>query len=262
MPLVEIFTVILICLLALVVLRVAPAAITKLSTSLRLAARQDLPFVEKAETGATAADALVSLVLAGAEKKERLSAQKARTLASGNVVVDTLNLVHWLKRRTPLKAMGLCDIIAAIELTAPLLRKRFSGRIIFVTKDRESRMEKEMAARARALYQITACQNGVFINVVERLPGPASGVASHAALGRDDFYLIMLAWRLNCPVLSRDRFRDLVEMKTGHLDKFQVYAFSPFKNFPERDFVNPAAAEFARMRRPTTVDFTDVFPHL
>jgi hypothetical protein len=64
--------------------------------------------------------------------------------------------------------------------------------------------------------------------------------------------------KFNCPVLSLDRFRDLVDMKAGHLDKFHVYSYSPFKAYPERDYVNPTAPEYARMVRPLTVDFSSV----
>jgi hypothetical protein len=122
--------------------------------------------------------------------------------------------------------------------------------------------------RLRALYQAAANRCKVYINVVERLPDDDTGVqpktknTSHAVLGRDDFYLIMLTWKYNCPVLSRDRFRDLADMKSGDLNSFHVYSYSPVKILPERDFVNPTAAEFQRMRRPASVDYSDVLPHL
>lgn len=199
--------------------------------------------------------------LGGVERRTRSRARE-RALESENVVVDTLNLVHWLGRDSR-KAVRTCDIVSAIDETAPILRRRFPGRVIFVTKTRETPAEGPEAAQIRALYQAASRRNKVYVNVVERLPdSDAKKSQNHAALGRDDFYLIMLAWKLNCPVLSRDRFRDLRDMKTGHLDKFHVYSYSPFKNFPDRDFVNPAAAEFARMRRPLTIDYPDVFPDL
>jgi hypothetical protein len=191
--------------------------------------------------------------------------RKRRAPESETLVVDTLNLTHWLRRRTPLKRVETCDILAAIEETAPLLRRLYPGRVIYVTKDRETRVDKARAERLRALYQAAARRHGVYVHVVERLPGDAGaprGRRSHAALGRDDFYLIMLAWKYKSAVLSRDRFRDLPDMKGGHLQSFQVYSYSPLKRLPERDFVNPAAAEFRRMRRPATVDYSKVLKHL
>lgn len=251
-----ILLIILVCLLAIV-----------LATG-NAAAKRDVKALRAGETTATVAESLSEfaplLRLGGAAKS-----RKARALESENLVVDTLNLAHWLKRRAPLKTVETCDILAAIEKTAPILRRSYSGRIIYVTKDRETRAEKADAERLRALYQATARRCKVYVNVVERLPREEDEPdtrrhrkgKSHAALGRDDFYLIMLAWKYNCPVLSRDRFRDLADMKAD-LDPFHVYSYSPVKLLPERDFVNPAAAEFRKMRRPASVDYPAALPHL
>jgi len=212
----------------------------------------------KALSALPAADALAELAPAaplvlGAGPPERQT-----------LVVDTLNLTHWLRRRAPPKRVETCDILAAIEATAPTLRRLYPGRVIYVTKDRETRVDKARAQRLRALYQAAARCDRVYVHVVERLPGdaPRGRRSRHAALGRDDFYLIMLARKFRSPVLSRDRFRDLPDMKGGHLQSFQVFSYSPHRRLPERDFVNPAAAEFRRMRRPTTVDYSEVLQHL
>jgi len=251
--------IILACLLAivLVTLRVSTAA-----------AKRDAQAPHTGETSAAVAETLTEsappLLLGGAAQT-----WKARALESENLVVDTLNLTHWLKRRAPLKRVETCDILAAIEKTAPILRRSYPGRIIYVTKDRETRAAKVDAERLRALYQATARRCKVYVNVVERLPGEEDEPDTrrhrkgkpHAALGRDDFYLIMLAWKYSCPVLSRDRFRDLADMKAD-LNPFHVYSYSPVKLLPERDFVNPAAAEFRKLRRPASVDYPAVLPHL
>ncbi len=181
---------------------------------------------------------------------------------SKSVVIDTLNLVHWW---TKLKNIKTCDIINTIEDTAPFFRSKYTDRVIYVTKTRErvgggDSLEME---KLHVLYQTAAQRNRVYIHLVERLPGDPllacrRPPCSHAALGRDDFYIILLAMKFNCPVLSLDRFRDLVDMKAGHLDKFHVYSYSPFKAYPERDYVNPTAPEYARMVRPLTVDFSSV----
>ena len=142
---------------------------------------------------------------------------------------------------------------------------------MYVTKDRETAQPKAQMARTRALYQAAARRNCVYVHVVERGGADEAGRGHgprarrrrpHSALGRDDFYLIMLAQRYRCAVLSRDRFRDLPEMKAGNLAPFQVWSFSPARPAPERDFVNPAAPEFRRLRRPATLDFPAVLPHL
>lgn len=259
--------IILVCLLAIVL-----AAIDFVYQN--AAAKRGAEALHAGETAATFAESAAEfaplLLLGGA-----VPSRKTRVLESKNIVVDTLNLTHWLQRRAPLKMVETCTILAAIERTAPIIRRSYPGRIIYVTKDRETPATKERAERLRALYQATARRCGVYVNVVERLPNEKDDDAhdgahdgaprrrrgkSHAALGRDDFYLIMLAWKYNSPVLSRDRFRDLADMKAG-LDPFHVYIYSPVKTLPERDFVNPAAAEFQKMRRPAAVDYPSVLPH-
>jgi hypothetical protein len=188
---------------------------------------------------------------------------KQQTLSSKSIVVDTLNLAHWLKRKhAPSRTLELRDIIAAIDQTAPLLRHRYTDRIIYVTKDRETR--DGGAESTRTLYKLAAHRNRVYIHLVERyehLEKPKKP-EKHATLGRDDFYLILIASRLNCPVLSRDRFRDLADMKSGHLAKFHVYSYTPLQPWPERNYVNPAAADFTRVRRPITVDYSEALPLL
>lgn len=191
-----------------------------------------------------------------------------------NVVVDALNLAHWLRRRRKgapgAPRVGVCDVLAAVETTAPLLRRLYPGRVVYVTKTREARAGAGATARLRALYQAAARRCGVHIHVVERLPdeaGAPDAVAAaarrgHSALGRDDFYLLMLARDYRAPVLSHDRFRDLPDMKAGGLAPFHVFGYSPVRTVPARDFVNPAAAEFRRLRRPVLVDFPSVLPHL
>jgi hypothetical protein len=223
--------------------------------------RQEAGYVEKAETGVNALDILGPLIIAGSEVTPRRKA----ALQSKNLVVDTLNLAHWLRRRAPLKKVDLCDILSAIDESAPIIRKKYTGRIIYVTKDRESPETSVEKARSRALYQSAARRNGVYVDVVERLPTDIARSSSsrrkpHSGLGRDDFYLIVKSWKLNCPVLSRDRFRDLSEMKGGHLEKFRVYSYSPFTSLPSHDYVNPTAVEFAHMGRPVTVDYSEVLP--
>ena len=244
--------VVLVCLLAVV-----------LATG-NAAAKRDAETLHTGETTATIGESLAEfapLLLLGGAAKSR----KARALESENVVIDTLNLTHWLRRRSPLKRVETCDILAAIEETAPIIRRRSPGRVIYVTKDREVKASKEKAARLRAQYQTVARRCGVYVSVVERRPGETKSERaekSHSSLGRDDFYLIMLAWRYNCPVLSQDHYRDLDTMKSGDLAPFHVFSYSPVKTLPERDFVNPAAAEFRRMRRPAGVYFAEVLTHL
>ena len=193
------------------------------------------------------------------------------------VVVDTLNLTHWLHRRSP-RPLTPCLILGAIEEAAPRLRLATKGRIVFVLKDRETATAPAEKARARALFLSAAQRLGVDICLVERSPAaqladdeprrtsarnPASGKESaHASLGRDDFYLLLLASRLGARVLSLDRFRDLPAMKAGGLPPFHTLMFRPGRPAPVRDYVQPAAPEFRRLRLSPSLPFEALLPHL
>lgn len=213
--------------------------------------------------------ALALLVLESAPRRsERVGGEEGGP-PSKSLVVDTLNLAHWARRRGPRPArVGICEALNTIDESAPLLRKRFPDRLVYVVKERESARTKEQCERERALYQAAARRANVRIDVVEQLPDESPGTPRaknrepHAARGRDDFYALMVAWRLNCGVLSKDRFRDLEDMKGGDLPSFHVYRYSPFSSSPGRDFVKPSAAEFRRLRRPRLYSPEELLPSL
>lgn len=178
-----------------------------------------------------------------------------------SLVVDTLNLAHWLRRKSPPAPVGTCEALAAIEETAPLLRPQFPDQLIYVVKTREARRSPAEAAQTRALYQAAARRAEVRVDLVEHLPDPpAPRPGGHAALGRDDFYALLRAWRLGAGVLSRDRFRDLDAMRGGQLPPFHVYRFTPWGVAPGRDFVTASAAEFRRLRRPPRYEPAALLP--
>lgn len=175
-----------------------------------------------------------------------------------DLVVDTLNLVHWRRAGGDARPVTTSEIVDAVDATSGVVRRQYRGRVVYVLKDRETAASPAAVDAAREAYHAAAERNGVEVHVVEKGRGDRAGGASHAALGRDDFYLAVLAKRYRCPVLSRDRFRDLDEMKAGGLDRFAVRIFVPGRAAVGRDYVNPAAPELASLRRPATVDFDDV----
>lgn len=174
--------------------------------------------------------------------------------ASQHLVVDTLNLVHWLGGGAPL---GPAAIVAAIDATAPALKLRHPGRVVYVLKDRESQFNLE---EARALYQAAAARNGVHLAVAERYADPpasaaaasAAARAEHSSRGRDDFYMSVLADRYRCAVLTADRLRDFARFRAT-IPPFHVYEYSFWQARPAREFIRPDAAAYARLRRPRTV---------
>jgi hypothetical protein len=194
----------------------------------------------------------------GAREDRRKALGDARAkIARGseNIVIDTLNLVHWHRKGS--RKLHLCDIVSTIEDTAPLLRKRYPGRVVYVTKDRDGVVSKSETMLARSIYQTVAKQESVYIHVVEKGDEPLKR-GRHSTQGRDDFYLALLAKKYRCPVMSFDRFRDLDSMKHGDLPSFRVYSYSP-SGRGTRDYVTPSAPELRRLPRPARVEPDEVF---
>jgi hypothetical protein len=163
-------------------------------------------------------------------------------------VVDALNLAGGDPAR----------VEAAIDGAAPRLKLRHPGRVMFVVKDGEGALA---TPARRAALQAAAARNGVYVYAAERYADPPAGSASsraaaaagvHSARGRDDFLAAVLAFRWRCPVLTEDRFRDFAEFRAT-VRPFHVFEFAFWRATPARDFVDPASAAFARLRRPRGV---------
>jgi hypothetical protein len=197
----------------------------------------------------------------GAPRAGRAPARARRpTRAAKNIVVDTLNLAHWLRERADKGPLSTAEITAAIERAAPALRKRFPGEIVFVLKDHNNTLND---GAVRAQYQAAAERARVRIVCAERYsPGaePAFRRARrprHSAAGRDDFYMCLLASKLRCAVATEDRLRDFAEFR-GAVAPFIIVTFAHWRALPGRDFVRPDARAFARLRRPRRVGFEEL----
>jgi len=195
----------------------------------------------------------------------------ARPPLAKNIVVDTLNLAHWLRanssgapsQKGPLTT---AEITAAIERAAPALRRRFPGEIVFVLKDHNNTLND---GGVRAQYQAAAERARVRIVCAERyLPGAEPGtqtysknaknaISHHSADGRDDFYMCLLARQLRCAVATEDRLRDFAEFRK-EVKPFIVVTFAHWRALPARDFVRPDARAFAGLRRPRRIGFAEL----
>lgn len=181
--------------------------------------------------------------IGGADKGKKI-------LQSENIIIDTLNLTHWFTKK---KHINTSDIIRTIDKTAPIIKQQYPGRVIYVIKTRDKNSHSNHSPLKNAAHR-----NNIFINVVEKLDDNSLYSHNHTSLGRDDFYIIMLAWKYKCPVLSKDKYHDLKEMKSGNLAPFHVYKYSYLKKFVERDFVNPSAAKFKKMKRPLLIKYEQI----
>lgn len=218
-----------------------------------------------------------------AKKPRRITPRVRQAMESANVVVDTLNLTHVLleekqvgapapptdgqsaakRKQTP--KITRCSIAAAIEHAAPILRKKFSGRVIFVLKDRDSSPDGVSPAD-KAFYKEIAHRLRVGIHIAEkvRVEIPewqevgSPDESLHQKRGRDDFYLGLLAWRFRCGVLTDDRMRDFDQLKT-EVRPFRVHIIEPWgmTDAIRTDQVFAGAQEYSRILSPVRLRYED-----
>ncbi len=209
---------------------------------------------------------------------------------SPHIVVDTLNLTHWLRGSGPgrgreptgeeprAKAAGaaktkprpleLVDIIAAIDQTAAPLRAQFPGKVMYVVKDRESQIN---TPEVRAAYKSAADRNQVWIYDVEQYSepplksevpfispqDPRAVEYEHAARARDDLYMAILAQKHRCAVLTEDRFRDFSAFR-ANVAPFRVFGYTYWRDTPEEEFIRPAAYVYSRLPKPRALRYAAV----
>ncbi|MFA6166482.1 MAG: hypothetical protein WC700_07705 [Gemmatimonadaceae bacterium] len=190
-----------------------------------------------------------------------LAARRRRGVVGGapprgeHVVVDTLNLAHWLQGpQSGQPRLTAEAIVDAVDRTAPALKLRWPGRVMYVLKDRETALNDE---GVRARLAEAAKRNGVYIIVAERYADPPSSAAApaeHSSRGRDDFLMALLAHQWRCPVLTDDRLRDFDRFRAT-VSPFQYYEFAFWRELPAREFVRPDSPAHARLRRPRTLRY-------
>lgn len=171
---------------------------------------------------------------------------------SPHVVVDGLNVTHWLVGDL---SRGHTCVVDMIDRTAPVLRERYPGRVMYVLKDRTSvRYEED----AHAAFQAAAVRNSVYVCVAERYevpPRPAPNQLgrppAHGNLGRDDYYMAMLAERWRCSVITNDKLRDFASLRHD-VPPFHVVEYAYWRKRPEREYVRPGA-ERRPLRMPRVV---------
>ena len=179
---------------------------------------------------------------------------------SPHIVIDTLNLTHWITPETDTKITP-DKIVATIDATADILKNRHPGRVMYVMKDRDSRFNTQAA---RDLYKAAADRNKVYIYIAERYVDPPKGVTKsdeHSALGRDDFFIALLTRKWRCAALTEDWYRDFDSFRAT-LQPFHVYEFAFWRDGPYRDYIRPESEDYGKVRRPRMVRFSDYFEEL
>ena len=177
-----------------------------------------------------------------------------------NIIVDTLNMTYEIHKKSDNYRISHNDILNTIRMVTNKLKPFVSDKIIFITKTNEKHALNDFEMQS---FRDISKELQVFIYIVNKLKEPGIDTyvrikKSHATLGRDDFYIILMAWKLRCPVLGQDYYRDLRGMKYGELDSFFVDKYSPYKQFSERDYINPRGHEYTRMRAPRVIRWDSI----
>lgn len=208
---------------------------------------------------AVVAHAAMRGVLGGAARRPAVSKPPPQ-----HIVVDTLNLAHWLftTRKNPVQ-MSTATIVDTVAKTAGIIRKQFPGRVMYVVKDRESSLSDPETRKA---YAAAARDHSVYIEAVEQYEDPPGGDQrrrreSHAARGRDDMYAAILAKKYKCSVLTEDRFRDFDQFRKDIMP-FLVYEYSFYKDLPDKDYVNPQSGAYRLLKKPFAIRYMDVLAEL
>ena len=180
-----------------------------------------------------------------------------------HLVIDGLNLIHWLHERDNGRALKLdpAAVAAAIKRTAPVFRKSLRDRyglLIYVLKDRDGTLND---SSVRAAYQAAAEQYKVEITCVEQESVKQGGPRSHASRGRDDFYTCLLAQHYRCAVASEDRMRDFAQFR-AEVPPFRTVTFSPWRAIPATDYVRPSDWDYRRLKHPRMVRFEQLLASL
>lgn len=202
---------------------------------------------------------MVAFVLRRTKRKRKIiggfESKKKRIVSSAHVVVDTLNIAHWI---TGDKILTTDSIIETIDVVAPILRKSFSDRVMFVVKDREKTLN---SSKERVIYSDCAKRNKIYIYCTEKYENQNEkqtevlyglDESSHSTKARDDFYMALLARKYKCAVITADRFDDF-KLFRDKVEPFHVFEFAYWRSLPEREYVRPSSSAYARVKKPHTV---------
>lgn len=169
------------------------------------------------------------------------------------IVIDTLNLFYeWRKGKKLNNKLPREDhIMECINSTAPVLKELYSGKITYVLKDvnYETMPLQQCAEEHNIVISITVnyANDGITLDYVN------SKSDSHAALGRDDFYINILAKSYNCAILSNDNYRDIEDHKKT-LQPFYVLSYTYWTYSPVMDYIRPQNYNYIRAQKRVKIN--------
>ena len=161
----------------------------------------------------------------------------------GDIAIDTLNIISFINNK-PVHNQN--EIITGIKYITPIIKKKYSGRIMFILKDKNTKLN---TPEIRENYKKLAHELKIFIYITENYKGPTWKLEKrfdpsiHSQNARDDLYLLILANQFKCPVITSDNFRDILEFK-GTIAPFKILIYDCFTiKQPIEDFIMPSNIE-------------------
>jgi hypothetical protein len=150
----------------------------------------------------------------------------------GDIAIDTLNLIYFIYGYDQYTNITHDNIYIGIEYIAKKLKKIFSGRIMFIIKDKNIPLEDSKARESykklyKESYKELSKKLKIYIYIAEKYDSrnaplwkkptwikSIDGASNiHSLESRDDLALILLAKKYRCPILSNDNFSDNYEYR-------------------------------------------------
>ncbi len=192
-------------------------------------------------------------VAGGGEPGPRRPRRRDRRAESGHAVVDAMNLVHWAGLRPSDESLA-----AVIGAATPLLRARFPGNIVYVSKDRDSAEAAPAGGPLSAPLAAALERTRAVLVRVSRYTDPPAGPPAeghHTERARDDLHTAVVATRLRCAVISNDRMADFPQMP-ARVPPYIATEYAYWRA-PRVEPVKPAGLR-AAVRRPRIIPIEDV----
>jgi len=175
----------------------------------------------------------------------------------GDIVIDTLNVVMFIDNNV----LSIKRICKGIEYISNKLKRFFSGRIMFVVKDRDNLFN---TLEIREDYKKLVKKLKIYVYIAEKyehnLPnwkGPSW--YAHSAKGRDDLSAIILAQRFNCPILTNDNFFDSIDFKST-IPPFKLLEYNWFSaKIPIVEMYKPENLEKKFEKSNTRIKLNNIF---
>lgn len=166
-----------------------------------------------------------------------------KILKSPNIIVDTLNIVHWIG----FKKVNIENIKTGINFINPQINKKHPGKKIYVIKDPD---HSSYSDKEKNELREFSKDKKITIILAEKLESKNIREVLHQTKGRDDFTLILLADKYQFPILTNDRLKDLNELSLM-LPIFRMITMDQHEI--KKEIINPERYQAKKFMSPARI---------